>query len=201
MIQSNENFLCNTELNKEKQEIKYKFSEIYETFLNNSNSIEIDLPRLNVIFYFCNSIFEYESNNKVNNITEFKRLMKLAQQKLNCKDIQLLSYFCNQDMFGWVYYIISKLYSDFDSDDETNIMVLDSESSMKLIKISFSNKMIFYYLFGSFKLIKLNKISQTNNNFELQSNIDYYVTMHFEISESNNLINPEYIHLHWIFTE
>lgn len=200
MIQSRENFHTFAQSNREKQEVKYKFSEIYNTFLKSENSIEIDLPRLNVIFYFCNSLFEFESNNKVNNITEYNRLMNLAQQKLNCQDIQLLSYFCNQDIFGWVYYIISKLYSDFDS-NENNIMVLDSESSIKLIKISFSNKMIFYYLFGSFKLIKLNKISNNSNNFELQSNIDYYVTMHFEISESNTLVIPEYIHLHWIFTE
>lgn len=175
------------------QEIKYCFHDVYENFYTNTNSLEIDLPRLNVIFYLCNSLFESEIHAQIKNICDFKFFMDKIKEKYQM-DVSIFKYFCNQDIFGWVFYILSKLYSDFEQ-EESNILLLDHDKSEKLIKISFSRDLIFYFLFGSFKLLKCNK---KKNTFEKLHNIDYYVTIEFEINKQKQ---PDYIHLHWIFSD
>lgn len=175
----------------ENQEIKYCFQDIYQHFSTNTNSLEIDLPRLNVIFYLCNSLFENEIHKQIKNIHDFDFFMDKIKEKYQM-DVSIFKYFCNQDIFGWVFYILSKLYSDFEQ-EESNILLLDHDESAKLIKISFSKDLIFYFLFGKFKLLKCNK---KKNTFEKLRNIDYYVTIEFEIHKQ-----PEYIHLHWIFSD
>jgi hypothetical protein len=177
----------------ENQEIKYCFHDIYENFYTNTNtnSLEIDLPRLNVIFYLCNSLFESEIHVQIKNIQDFKFFIEKIKQKYQM-DVSIFKYFCNQDIFGWVFYILSKLYSDFEQ-EESNVLLLDHDESEKLIKLSFSKDLIFYFLFGTFKLLKCNK---KKNTFEKLHNIDYYVTIEFEIHKQ-----PEYIHLHWIFSD
>lgn len=195
IIMNKNSFTDNILLQKyviENQEIKYSFQEVYETFCTNTNSLELDLPRLNVIFYLCNSLFDNEINVQIKNIQLYDFYMHLIKEKYINMNTLVFSYFCNQDIFGWVFYIISKLYSNFE-DSEYNIVLLDHEKSEKLIKFSFSKDMIFYFLFGTFKLVKFDK---KKNSSEKINNIDYYLTIHFELNQV-----PEYIHLHWIFTD
>ncbi len=168
---------------------KNVFSDLKKVFKTESlvHQLDVDLHRLDVLFFFdfvCNK-------HEIYKVTALLTFVEYIQELEDFYSIRLyfLALFCNQNIFFFPCNFFNSLYANH----RENVYLLDSDDSLKMIKIHFSKHSIFVIVLGSFVQAH---ISHTDFKKVLVFKIHFSMNFAFEVKEKR-LVVPRNINLKW----
>lgn len=111
--------------------------------------LEVDLPRLCVLFIYDN-ITAQRKVCRVSNLNDFVENIFFLQNIYNAR-LYFLSFFCTQAIFFAPFVELRTRYEALEKD----IYLLDSEDSIKCVKLTFSKNCIFVLVLGEFEQVDI----------------------------------------------
>lgn len=125
--------------------------DITESRIRNAiiQELEVDLPRLCVLFIYDN-ITAQRKVCRVSNLNDFVENICFLQNIYNAR-LYFLSFFCTQAIFFTPFVELRTRYEALEKD----IYLLDSEDSIKCVKLTFSKNCIFALVLGEFEQVDI----------------------------------------------
>lgn len=125
--------------------------DITESRMRNAivQELEVDLPRLCVLFIYDN-ITAQRKVCRITNLNDFVENIFFLQNIYNAR-LYFLSFFCTQAIFFAPFVELRTRYEALEKD----IYLLDSEDSIKCVKLTFSKNCIFALVLGEFEQVDI----------------------------------------------